>query len=159
VRPEQVEEIQVTVQSRDGVIANLRGLDTEAVLPAGEYRISSLLLTLKDPAGGPAWGYVFTANGGKEARWHKLAKDGSLTLDPVGTPDFSAAVNDSKARCRAGDTLQVKPALYTADGLLIERAYRGAFEVSPVFGSGGCHGKVRLLAEGRLLDSAITGFA
>jgi hypothetical protein len=159
LRSDQVEEIQVTVQSRDGVTANLRGLDTEAVLPAGEYRISSFLLTLKDPAGGPIWGYVFTDNGGKDPRWHVLARDKSLALDPVGTLDFSAGVPDGKTSCRAGDAVQIKPVLYTGDGLLIERAYRGSFETSPFGSNGGCHGKISLLGGGRLLDSATTGFA
>jgi hypothetical protein len=153
----QVEEIQATVQSRDGVVASLRGLDTEAALPAGDYRVSALLLTLKDPAGGPGWGYIFNDNGGKPARWHTLKKDDRLTLDPIGALDFTAEVGGAKAECRAGDRLSVKPALYTGDGLLIERAYRGHFAANP-FG-GGCGGQVRLLAADRSLDSAHCGFA
>jgi hypothetical protein len=154
---QQVEEIQATVQSRDGVVACLRGVDTEAVLPTGDYRVSALLLTLKDPAGGPGWGYVFNDNGGKPPRWHTLKQDGQLTLDPIGALDFTAEVGDGKAQCRAGETLSVKPALYTGDGLLIERAYRGHFAANP-FG-GGCGGDIRLLAADRSLDSAHCGFA
>jgi len=157
VRREQVEEIQVTVQSRDGVTGNLSSVDAEAALPAGDYRITTLLLTLKDAKGGPAWGFVFNDNGGKEPRWHALAKDGSLTLEPVGKLDFSADVQNGKNECRAGDSLSVRPALYTADGLLIERAYRGRFASTPY--SGGCHGTIRLLCGGRVLDEASTGFA
>jgi hypothetical protein len=154
---QRVEEIQATVQSRDGVVASLRGLDTEAVLPAGDYRVSALLLTLKDPNGGPAWGYVFNDNGGKSPRWHTLTKDNRLTLDPVGALDFAAEVGGGQAECRAGDTLSVRPALYTGDGLLIERAYRGQYAANP-FG-GGCGGTVQLLAGDRALDSAHSGFA
>lgn len=157
VRPEQVEEIQVTVQSRDGVTGGLNRLDAEISLPAGDYRITTLVLMLKDAKGGPAWGFVFNDNGGKEPRWHTLAKNGSLSLEPVGALDFSANVHNGKTDCRAGDSLEVKPALYTGDGLLIERAYRGRFDSNP-FG-GGLHGTIRLLLGERVLDEASTGFA
>lgn len=86
-----------------------------------------------------------------------MTKDGSLTLDPVGSLDFSADVHNGKTMCLAGDELSVRPALYTADGLLIERAYRGQYESNP-FG-GGCHGTIRLLDGERVLDTAHTGFA
>lgn len=153
---DQVEEVQATVQSRDGVVANLSSLETAVTVPAGSYRISSLLLTLKDPGGGAPWGFVFNDNGGKGHRWHDLAKDAELTLDPVGSLEFVAAVNDGKTTCRAGEPVDVRPALYTGDGLLIERAYRGAF-VSGSFGGGG---KIKLLGrDERLLDSATSGFA
>lgn len=158
LRPEQVDEIQVTVQSRDGVVAALRGLKAEAAVPTGEYRVSSLLLTLKAPAGGTAWGYVFGDNGGKDARWHRLGKDQALALDPVGALDFTATAGGDKGECRAGEALSVRPALYTGDGLLIERAYRGEFETN-AYGSG-CAGRIALVgSDGRALDSATSGFA
>jgi hypothetical protein len=157
VRAEQVEEIQATVQSRDGVTGRLNGLDQEVSLPAGEYRLTTVLLSLKDPKGDAAWGFVFNDNGGKEPRWHTLTKNGSLTLEPVGALDFSVDVQDGKTTCRPGDQLSVRPGLYTADGLLIERAYRGRFESNP-FG-GGCHGTIRLRDGERVLDTVASGFA
>jgi len=158
VRLEQVEEIQATVQSRDGVTGRLGGVDQEVSLPAGEYRLTSLLLTLKDATGGLSWGFVFNDNGGKEPRWHTLSKDGSLTLEPVGTLDFSADVQEGKSEYRPGDELTVRPALYTAEGLLIERAYRGRFESNSVLG-GGCHGTIRLRDGKRVLATTQSGFA
>jgi hypothetical protein len=158
LKAEQVEEIQVTVQSRDGVVASARGLGEGVTLPTGEYRVSSLLLTLKGPKGEPAWGYVFGDNGGKGHRWHRLDKGGTLTVDPVGILEFTAAVGDGKAKISAGETVSVRPALYTGDGLLIERAYRGRFQSGP--GDSGCGGKISLRDEkGGSLASAHTGFA
>jgi hypothetical protein len=148
----------VTVQGRDGVVASLLGVDATATLPVGEYRVSSLLLTLKDPQGGPAWGYVFGDNGGKGPRWLSLAKGATLAVDPVGALDFSASPGEGSDTARAGDTLFVRPALYTGDGLLIEKAYRGAFQGGP--SDSGCRGVIALLGDGgRALDSATTGFA
>jgi hypothetical protein len=152
-----VEEIQVTLQSLDGVVASLRGVGAEVTVPVGDYRVSTLLLTLKDPQGGQPWGYVFGDNGGKGHRWKRLDKDGSLTVDPIGGLDFSANVNEGQAECRAGASVFVRPALYTGDGLLIERAYRGRFESTAY---GGCSGRIALLGPGKqALDSATTGFA
>jgi hypothetical protein len=69
LKAEKVREVAVTLQSRDGVVATVRQAGGEAVVPAGDYRVSSLLLTVDDPAGGPTWGYVFTDNGGKGHKW------------------------------------------------------------------------------------------
>lgn len=158
IPPDRVESVHVTVQGRDGAAASLTGLDGEATLPVGEYRVSSLLLTLKDPQGGPSWGFVFGDNGGKGPRWLNLTKDGALAVDPVGALDFSASLGEGGDTARAGDTLFVRPALYTRDGLLIEKAYRGAFQASPF--DAGCHGVILLLGDGgRELDRATTGFA
>jgi hypothetical protein len=155
LRPAQVQEVQVTVQSKDGVVASLRSLDGEATVPAGEYRISSVLLTLTDPGGGPSWGYVFNDNGGKGPTWRRLDREGTLTLDPIGKPEFTATVEDGKAVCQPGQTLSVRPALYTQDGLLIERAYRVAFTEH----ASGCAGVIGLHAGKRQLDGASSGFA
>jgi hypothetical protein len=158
LQAEQVDEIQVTVQSRDGVVAALRSLMGEVTVPSGDYRVSSLLLTLKDPRGGPAWGYLFSDNGGRGQRWRRLDKDAVVALDPVGTLDFSFQAGDGQGECRAGASLLVRPALYTGDGLLIEQAYRGPLARSSL--AGGCSGRVALLGGGeRVLDATTSGFA
>jgi hypothetical protein len=158
LKPEQVDEVQATVQSRDGVVASLRGLGSEIALPAAEYRLSSLLLTLKDPQGGAPWGYVFNDNGGKGYRWRRLDPSGSLALDPVGSLVFSAAVGDGEGVARAGESVSVRPALHTGDGLLIERAYRGSFQ-SNAYDSG-CAGVISLIGDGgQVLETARSGFA
>jgi hypothetical protein len=159
LKAEHVEEIQATVQSRDGVVANLRSLETATTVPAGSYRISSLLLTLKDSRGGSSWGFVFNDNGGRSHSWHDAAKDADVALDPIGSLDFAVEMGEGQSTCKAGESLRVQPALYTGDGLLIERAYRGAYTSSP-FGGGGCSGEIALHgADEALLDSASSGFA
>ena len=86
------------------------------------------------------------------ARLTFLHDEGIFTLD------FAAAVNDGKPTCRAGEALDVRPALYTGDGLLIERAYRGPFQSSPF--DSGAGGRIVLRgADGAVLDSGVCGFA
>ncbi|MBY0230625.1 MAG: hypothetical protein K2W96_15170 [Gemmataceae bacterium] len=142
----KAEEAMVTLQSKDGIVATIRQADGSATLPPGEYRISSVLLTLaaKD---GPAWGYVFGDNGGREKRWHKLEKGGTITLDPVGKLDFLAHVE------RSGENANVQLRLYTAEGLLIEKAYRGSFDG---YGTGA---GIEAKDGGRSLGRTSTGFA
>jgi hypothetical protein len=159
LKADQVEEIQATVQSRDGVVANLRSLETATTVPAGSYRISSLLLTLKDPKSASSWGFVFNDNNGRSHAWHDAAKDAEIAIDPIGSLDFTVEMGEGQTTCRAGETMTVRPALYTGEGLLIERAYRGAFTSSP-FGGGGCSGQIALHgADEAVLDSASSGFA
>jgi hypothetical protein len=158
LKPDQVEEIEVRVQSRDGVMVAVRNLEAAVTVPSGDYRITSLRLTLKDPNGGPAWGYIFGDNDGKAARWHRLDTSATLEIDPIGRLDFTAAIGDSKHEGRAGELIFVSPALFTGDGLLIQRIYRGRFQ--GVWSDSGCTGQVALAGEGgRILDSARTGFA
>jgi hypothetical protein len=154
LKAEKVREVAVTLQSRDGVVATVRQAGGEAVVPAGDYRVSSLLLTLDDPAGGPSWGYVFTDNGGKAHKYRTLAKGATLEVEPVGRLDFSV---ESAGACKAGETLSAQMRLYTGDGLLIERAYRGEFSGGPF--NQGCHGGVALMKGGKSLASASSGFA
>jgi hypothetical protein len=156
LKPEQVREVVATFQSKDGVVATIRQPAGEVTVPVGDYRVSSLLLTLEGNKGEPKWGFVFGDNGGKKPRWHKLARDATLALDPVGKLAFSAEAGE-KGECQAGESLTVRPALYTGDGLLIERAYRGPFGDR---GDQGCSGLVNLMGAGdRVLGSASSGFA
>jgi hypothetical protein len=158
LKPDQVEEIEVRVQSRDGVMVAVRNLEAAITVPSRDYRITALRLTLKDPNGGPAWGYIFGDKDGKAFRWRRLETGATLVLDPIGRLDFTAAIGDGKHEGRAGELLSVSPALYTGDGLLIERVYRGKFVSVP--SDSGCAGQVALAGQdGRILDSARTGFA
>jgi hypothetical protein len=153
-----VEELTVTLLSRDGSAFSLRGRDARATLPVGDYRLSVLTLTLKDPRGGRPWSFVFSDQGGRlPHRWHKLAKGGRLVLDPVGKLELLAVLDKEDGRCRPGQELTVWPQLFTGDGLLIARADRGFTD--PAGRPGGCEAEVVLAsAEGKPLSTAASGF-
>jgi hypothetical protein len=158
LKPDQVEEMEVTLQSREGVVVALRNLDTAIMVPSGDYRVRTLRFTLKDLKSGPAWGYIFGESDGKLSRWHRLDKGGTVTIDPIGHLDFTAAIGEGKRACRAGQLLFVSPGLYTGDGLSIERAYRGSFQSNGY--DTGCAGRIGLVGQkGGTLDSARTGFS
>jgi hypothetical protein len=151
----RVEELTVTLAGRDGSVFTLRGHDAEAVLPVGDYRLSVLTCTLTDPHGGPSWSFTFSdGNGRPPHRWHTLGRDARLVIDPVGQLELLAAVDPEGRRCRPGDSISVRPRLYTGDGLLICSACRG---------SGGeareCGGEVVLAAGDTVLDEHGSGFA
>jgi hypothetical protein len=79
IKPTAVREVAVTFQSKDGTIATVRQADGRVTVPTGDYRISSLLLTLDDPGGRAAWSYVFGDNGGKAPRWHVVGDAADCT--------------------------------------------------------------------------------
>jgi hypothetical protein len=67
-------DLNATLVGRDGSAIGLHGTDAVAV-PVGEYRVSTVTLTLADPAGGASWSYVFSDNGRRgELIWYKVAK-------------------------------------------------------------------------------------
>jgi hypothetical protein len=152
----RVEQLTVTLAGRDGSVYTVCGRDAEVVLPVGDYRLSVLMCTVADPHGGPAWSFTFSdGNGRRPYRWHTLARDARLTLDPVGKLELLAAVDPGQQRCRPGDNVSVQPGLYTGDGLLICSACRV---------SGGeshqCGGEVVLAGtDDGVLDAHGSGFA
>jgi len=154
----EVEDMAVTLVSRDGIAATLQGKTAEATLPIGEYRCSTLLLTLKDRRSGQAWGYIFSDNDALRQEWHPLAKDGVLTVNPVGNLVFTSPAGDA-GTCVAGERLQFRPGLYTGEGLLITTVYFGRELRSGPIGNGP-EAKIALLgADGRKLDETTSGFA
>jgi hypothetical protein len=156
--PAQVEDIQVTLESRDGVVASIRKLGDEPSLPIGTYRVSALLLTLKAEQGEP-WGFVFGGGNGKtEHRWHEVKKDQTTVIDPIVPLEFSLVVADDAKVARPDAPFTVRPALYTGDGLLIEQAYRGV--LSRAVYDAGCSARILLVdTAGKTLDTASSGFA
>jgi hypothetical protein len=115
-------------------------------------------LTLKEPKAGQFWGYLFSNNGAAKEEWHKLARDGTLVLDPVGKVALTCPAGDH-GRCAGGKDLNVQPGLYTGDGLLITSVYLGRDMPASPFGNGP-HAKIHLTASGdRHLDQATSGFA
>jgi hypothetical protein len=154
---ERVQDVTVTLMGRDGSVFTLHGRDPRATLPVGDYRLSLVALTLKDPSGGEPWSFVFSDNGGKPSHhWHTLKKDGRLALDPVGKLSFLASLPEDERPCRPGQTLNVQTQLFTGDGLLIASAGRGSVES----GHGGSGAAVALVgSDGRSLATSQAGFA
>jgi hypothetical protein len=150
-----VDEVSATLVGRDGSVVTLRGDGAEAILPVGDYRMSVLTLTLRDSAGGPPWQFVFSDSGSAAGRpWHRVAKGGTLVLDPVGQVTFLAGLADDADRCRPGRPLVVQPRLYTGDGLLINTASRAAEFIA------GCHARVALTStDGAEVANDSSGFA
>ena len=153
-----VEDLSVTLLSRDGIVATLEGKDAQAVLPVGDYRFTTLLFNLKDAKKGETWGYLFSDNGAEREEWHTLAKDATLSLDPIGQIKLTSLAAEN-GKCRAGEELQFRPGLYTGDGLLITMACFGPYTSSLSFGNGP---RARIYLAGRdgtRYDETSSGFA
>jgi hypothetical protein len=153
-----VQDASVMLLSRDGLITTLRGAAGEEAIPVGEYRVAALFLTLKDPAGGDSWNYVFTGDGGdpQYQHWYAIAKGQTVAIDPVGALDFGVSVR-GEGGVKPGDILPIQAHLYTGDKLLINTAYRGNTQPTHQFDSGA---RYELCSPaGAVLATSQSGFA
>jgi hypothetical protein len=154
----QAVESHATAISRDGSVFGLTG-NEPATVPAGEYRLGTVTVSLDDPKTGQRWSFVFSDGGAKaQPRWYKVEKDSVVTIDPIGTPILELMLRDKTSSARPGEEVAVQPALYTGDGLVIVVAYCGN-PVSPaiqeILGA-----RIALLtADGTTLATAHSGFS
>jgi hypothetical protein len=154
----RVIELGATLIGRDGSAISLQGTPAEAVVPAGEYRLGGIGVAMKDPKGGLQWSFVFTDNGGlSEKRWHRIDKDSTVTIDPIGKLEFRTGWDGSSA-VEPNQELKVQPKLYTEDGLLIVTCIRGTPD--GVEGREGAYAEVVLTsADGQRQPAQRCGFA
>jgi hypothetical protein len=154
----KVSEMRATAIGRDGSVFALT-VSEPAIVPAGEYRLGNLTVSLDDAGTGEMWSFVFSDGlWSKPPRWYKVDKDAAVTIDPIGTPSFELRRFDPNAVARSGEDVSVRPALYTSDGLLIIVAYRGR-PISPATQEllGARIGLMK--ADGERLATAHSGFS
>jgi hypothetical protein len=156
-RRAQVTELTAALVGRDGSVYSFDGTGTPAVVPAGEYRLGTVALTVAEAPGAPPWTFVFSDNGARPGpRWYTVARGGTVIIDPIGTLSLHTGLN--AATVRPGRDLDFQPKLYTGDGLLIVAAVRGV--PGDAGGREGTCAESFLKAEdGGRLASAQSGFA
>ena len=150
-----VRQLNVLLIGRDGSAVGVRALGEEVEVPAGEYRLGMVTLSLVDPLGSAEWSFVFSEPGGREAVWHAVPKDAVTKIDPVGVPSFELALAQETAA--PGADLRVSPLLTTSDGLLINIAYRGMD--TPRFSLHSNTARIQLREGERVVGEASSGFA
>lgn len=150
-------EVSVTLVGRDGAAVGLRGVNAEAKVPIGDYRISAVSIVLADGGGGPSWNFVFSdSQTGGQYRWHPVGKDATIELDPLGKLVFSTGCAAPGGACQPGQDVTAQPRLVTGDGLLINTCYLGSHDS----GRDGPTARIALAtADGTLLSTARSGFA
>lgn len=153
----EIEQVSVLLQGRDGSAFTIEGVDKPVALPAGEYRIQ--MVTLSMQGGAMPLTFVFSDSGGRDKkRWYKVGAERRLDLDPVGRLEFSADLKRKNAVFRPGDDVDIDPRLYTEDGLLINTCFTGF--VNRGYTWGGPEASIELkTAKGKVVDTASSGFA
>ncbi|HUG91080.1 MAG TPA: hypothetical protein VML55_09615 [Planctomycetaceae bacterium] len=151
-------EFTATLLGRDGSVFSLRHSEPEVALPIGEYRLSTLTVSLKDPVGGPNWRYVFSDRGGRTPHtWYRVARGNMVEIDPVGELKLATGVAEATT-CRPGDEIPAQPRLYTGDGLLVNTVERQRSATSG--GHNSCSARIALTtADGTFLTAGSSGFA
>jgi hypothetical protein len=153
-------ELHATALGRDGSVYGLSGIEPASV-PVGEYRLGTVTISMDDPGGGRRWSFIFSDNGAKgDPRWYKVEKDGTVAIDPIGTPLFEIDLRDPMdKRARPGDEIALQPLLYTGDGLLINVAYRGSPASPALQETLGARTSLREAGSEQVLATAHSGFA
>lgn len=142
---------------RDGSAVLARAGAAATEVPVGEYRLGMVTLRLADAGHGQPWSYVFsTTEAGESTRWSAVADGGEIALDPLGELRFELECRP-EGPLAPGDSLTLRPELFTLDGLLINTAYRGL--EAPTFTFGSLGAELELVDErGGVLATARSGF-
>lgn len=156
----RITDFEAMIFADDGSAYSLRRPDSPLTVPVGRYALGSVTMTI-DTGEHEPWHFVFSRSGsvGKDD-WNSVAADQDVTLKAVGQTRFVLNV-DGGSDVRPGDSLTVKPRLYTQDGLLINFSCRG--EETSRFDSARFHNRcdIKLTAAsgGGTLNSAQSGFS
>ncbi len=154
----RVVSLSVTLIGRDGSAFSLDGDGVETTLPAGDYRLGAVLLTLEDPAGGPIWRFVFSdSNQRGEPPWYPVANGSTVMIDPIGSLAFATGLDAETDPPRPGDALSFRPSLVTSGGLSIVTCYRGS-PTAPAADDGPSASIALETSDGRVLATARSGF-
>jgi len=115
-------DLSVTLAARDGSAFLARGAAPTLTLPAGDYRVASLTISLAGKDAKATTTYTFTRDvDDKDANWHAIAAGATADFDPLGTVTFSVVVNPKDA-VDPGTVLSIQPRLMTSEGLRIVTA-------------------------------------
>jgi len=123
--PGEGASVAATLVARDGTAILVSGSGKPAEVPAGEYQMQIVWLSLPGKDDSRRWEYHFSSDDRRERPWHNVAAGATLELDPIGMLDFVVEVEGDKSACKAGESLTVNPRLYTGDGLLINACHFG----------------------------------
>ena len=88
--------------------------------------MGTVTLAVRDGQSRVPWNFVFSRSGGEEPqRWYNVQKDEDVLVDPIG--QFRFELSMSKPTCRPGQSMGIRPRLFTGDGLLINSSSCGEF--------------------------------
>jgi hypothetical protein len=130
------------------------------MLPLGEYRLGVVTASFNETQRKDnRWSFVCSSNGTKgDPRWYKVEKDGAVTIDPIGALSFESSLSERAGVVKPCEDINIQSLLYTADGLLINLAYRGA-PTSPASQENLGAQVVLATFNGHILARAHSGFA
>ncbi|HLJ12201.1 MAG TPA: hypothetical protein VKU82_13490 [Planctomycetaceae bacterium] len=118
--------IAVTLVGRDGTAVLASGQNKPTEVPSGEYQMQSVYISFPAKGDSRRWTFSFSADSIRQPPWREVKTGDVLELDPIGSLEMTLQVEGNKRVCAPGETLVVRPRLYTGDGLLINSCYWGA---------------------------------
>lgn len=154
----QVSDLFVMLVGSDGSALSLRCGDEAVAVPVGHYAVQSVTLAVRTGADGMPWNFGFARHGTPaEKNWHRVEKDATVTIDPVGKLTFAVVANDGKPTL-TGKDVRIQPQLTTQDGLVINSCTLGAHQER--WSANESQAQVKLVSlAGEVLHQAQSGFA
>lgn len=126
-------------------------------VPVGRYTMGSVSIALADDSSSLPWNFVFSLYSKPES-WREVGRDQQISLDPIGQLRLELKMERASTTCRPGQSLKIRPRLYTQDALLISASSRG--ETDRYTGSNHNPAILELRSpEGRVLAHSRSGFS
>jgi hypothetical protein len=127
--PAEVISARMLLVSRDGITVPIEaqvGDNASAEVPAGEYRVTSLYLALKDKQEQKRWNYTFSSYYIRSnSVWSKVKADEEIKIVPLADLKFSLSTGAGAAKQKPGAVLSVRPMLITGSGMIINNCWQG----------------------------------
>lgn len=125
----EVISARMMLVSRDGITVpiEVQGGDiASAEVPAGEYRVTSLFLALKDQQEQKRWNYTFSSYYIRsDSAWSEVKANEEIKIVPLADLKFSLSKGAWAAKQKPGAVLNVKPMLITGSGMIINNCWQG----------------------------------
>lgn len=154
----QVADLFVMLVGSDGSAISVRCGDVAVAVPVGQYAVQSVTLAVRPAANGTPWHFGFARHGTPaEKDWHRVEKDATVTIDPVGTLTFAVVANEGRPTA-PGKDVRIQPQLTTQDGLIINSCTLGT--ARDRWSANESQAQIKLVSlAGEVLHQAQSGFA
>ncbi len=121
----QLLKLQVMLQGDDGSAFSISGIGTPVTAPIGNYSVGAVTALILRAGEDRPWYFVFSRPGGDRPEiWYHVETGQEVTIDPLQGLRFELELPNGD-RIAPGQSVTVRPRLYTRDGLWINASSRG----------------------------------
>lgn len=152
----KVRRLETMLVGQTGSVLAIKG-DREIAVPAGRYKLGSVLITVEGGSWSKAWTFAFSRVGDEPTdRWYDVRQGAVTPIDPIGKVALRFKRDDLPAAHTGVQSMLVDAALTTGEGLIANAATIG--DVDPRTFDTRTAARFRLTADGKVVSEATTSF-